>query len=129
MADPGKILRGWLGDERERVMQEQRSRDLMLRTALNVEGALAELSIKDRNAIETEAAVRWASLAIAAYTMGVRSPDKASQILRFSEGDDYSSEAREHASLVADGGKLLAYVVREMEDARRQALGVAINGS
>lgn len=91
--------------------------------ALDVGKALMELSQKDRSAIETETSLTWASRAIASFTLCTRSSDRMVQTLRFSEGDEYATEAKEHASIVTDGGKLLAYVSQQMEQAKQGALG------
>lgn len=123
---PVHFLRAHLDDQREQALRERQAEAISQRSALNVENALVELRVKDRNLIETEAAMIWASRAIASYTLAVRSPDRTAQVLRFSEGEDFAGEAREHASRVQDDGKVLAYVTREVANARGQALGVAV---
>lgn len=133
MPHPVQILRAYAADAYSEVLQQkadaqravEEARQVGPRSALDVERALSELSVKDRAQIESETATTWASRAIASYTLAVRAPDRPTQVLRFSEGDEYSSEAREHAALVQDNGKTLAYVTGEMEKVRQQALGVA----
>lgn len=95
-------------------------------SGLDVSGALQELRTKDRNQIEYETAVKWAGRAVAAYTLGLRSADRAAQVMRFSEGDGYADEAREHAAQVNDGGRLLRFVTEQMSSARDSALAGVI---
>lgn len=93
---------------------------------LNVSGALQELRTKDRSQIEYETALTWAGRAVASYTLGLRSADRAAQVMRFAEGDGYADEAREHASHVNDGGRLLRYVSEQVSSARESALAGAV---
>lgn len=97
-----------------------------VRPEFDVNGALVELRSKDKAQIEYDTALTQAARAVAAYTLSIQSPDRAAQVLRFSEGDDYASEAREHASLVGDNGKLLRFVSEQMEQSRESALGNAV---
>jgi len=93
---------------------------------LNVSGALQELRTKDRSQIEYETALTWAGRAVASYTLGLRSADRAAQVMRFSEGDGYADEAREHAAQVNDGGRLLRYISEQVSSARDSALAGAV---
>jgi hypothetical protein len=96
------------------------------RPGLDVNGAMTELRSKDHAQIEYETALQWAARAVAAFTLSVQSPDRVAQVMRFSEGDDYANEAREHASQVGDNGKLLRFIDGQIEQTRESALANAI---
>lgn len=66
---------------------------------LDVEMAKLELSRKSLSDIHTDTAWKWASRAVAAFqiSLDLSGTNKA---LKFSEGQEYMSEAKEHASQV-----------------------------
>jgi hypothetical protein len=111
-----RIMQDWVQDVREQQAAQAAG------PALDVNAATQELRTKDRNTIEMETALNWASRAIASYNLSIQSPDPTAKTLRFTEGDDFATEAREHASLVQDKGKLLKYVIAEIEKVRPSAL-------
>lgn len=96
---------------------------------LNVQAAILELKQKTKAQVEFEAALRWGSFAIAAYMLSERSADKAERISRFSEGEDYNTEAREHAAQVGDEGRLLEYLNKEIDSARQKAFAEIVKFS
>jgi hypothetical protein len=67
---------------------------------LDVEMAKLELSRKDATDIHAETAWKWASRAAAAFEISMRLT-KSNKALKFSEGQEYMGEAKEHASQVS----------------------------
>jgi hypothetical protein len=96
---------------------------------LDVPAAIIELQQKTKAQIEFESSLRWGSLAVAAYTLSERTADKAERISRFSEGEDYNTEAREHAAQVGDEGRLLEYLNKNIDGAREKAFAEIVKFS
>ncbi|NJO48207.1 MAG: hypothetical protein HC840_00665 [Leptolyngbyaceae cyanobacterium RM2_2_4] len=66
---------------------------------LDVEMAKLELSRKSLSDIHTDTAWKWASRACAAFQISLELTG-VNKSLKFSEGQDYLGEAKEHASQV-----------------------------
>jgi len=77
---------------------------------LDVEMAKLELSRKSMSEIHTDTAWKWASRAAAAFELS-KHLKKANKALKFSEGQEYMGEAKEHAAQVN------ADLVKEIEKA------------
>ena len=96
---------------------------------LDVQSAIKELKQKNHAQIEFESALRWGSLAIAAYTLSSAAADKEKRISLYSDGEDYANEAREHAAQVGDEGRLLEYLNKEIDGARQKAFAEIVKFS
>lgn len=66
---------------------------------LDIEMAKLELSRKSISDIHADTAWKWASRAVAAFQVSI-TLNGTSKALKFSEGQEYMSEAKEHASQV-----------------------------
>lgn len=67
---------------------------------LDVEMAKLELSRKSITEIHTDTAWKWASRACAAFQISKAAKSGAGRAIKFSEAQEYLSEAREHAAQV-----------------------------
>jgi hypothetical protein len=77
---------------------------------LDVETAQMEIRTKSKAQIEAETAWTWASRAVACYFEARSSMDAFEQAKWLRQAEDYSHEAREHASQVRDGARTLLSV-------------------
>jgi hypothetical protein len=92
---------------------------------LDIDAALAELEEKDHLDIERETAYKWASRAIAAYSVAAEADLAPGERVNWMlDANDYEREAVEHA---ADDHHLLDEVMLAMTEAKQRALG-AFNG-
>jgi hypothetical protein len=128
VAHPGEIIRDFALDEATERLHELRKGSVAPPPALDVGAALIELAQKDRGMIETEAALTWGARAIASFTMVSRTTDPTAQTLRFSEGEEFATESREHAASIGDAGKILSYLNSEIDQAKRVALAALTAG-
>lgn len=85
---------------------------------IDTQSAKAELQQRTEDEIEMETGLKWAARSVASYMLAMESADKYTQIVRFSQGDDYRREAFEHSGEVDDNGRLLNYVKKEVEKVR-----------
>ena len=73
--------------------------------------AYNEILTKTDKTINIETAYKWAGRAVAAFDQ-YRKTGTLEWVLR---GEDYRHEALEHASLVGDGGELLAMLEKQID--------------
>jgi len=128
VAHPGEIIRDFALDEASARLHELRKGSVAPPPALDVGAALIELAQKDRGMIETETSLLWAARSIASFTMVSRTTDPTAQALRFSEGEEFATEGREHAASIGDEGKILGYLNSQIEEAKRTALAALTAG-
>jgi hypothetical protein len=87
-----------------------------------ISDAQDELSKKTYHDIQKETAYKWGSRAIACFINAGHELNLIKKFGLIQLGEEYRHESIEHAALVEDAGKTLAFVQAEMEHYRSDAL-------
>jgi len=93
-----------------------------VKPVLEISEALKELSNTTLDAIQVQTAMKWGSRAVAAYTFALRSPNTKEMFQWISDGDEYRSEALEHAGVSSQSMQLIPMLTQQIDKVRQQAL-------